>query len=143
MELLELYDLTGNTANINGGGNGIGKATHLMLVNAGATVAVCDLDHGDAPKMAVQINSTGKKALGVTCHFTKDEDLVNLVDFTVKEPGGVHILLNNAGVGGGGRENPFKILVEDFAWRFQPNVFSARRLSQLCVPHYWRRSTNF
>jgi 7-alpha-hydroxysteroid dehydrogenase len=36
--------------------------------------------------------------------------------------------------GHGGRENPFKITVEDFARRFQLNVYSAWNLCQLCVP---------
>lgn len=43
--------------------------------------------------------------------------------------------MNNAGGGGGGRENPNSITVDDFAWRFQLNVYSAWRLCQLCVPY--------
>jgi 7-alpha-hydroxysteroid dehydrogenase len=66
---------------------------------------------------------------------TEDSHLVQLVEETVKQLGGVHILVNNAGGGGGGRENPFKISVDDFAWRFKLNVYSAWRLSQLCVPY--------
>lgn len=63
------------------------------------------------------------------------EDSVNLVDAKVKHLSVIHIVLNNAGAGGGGRDNPFKISAEDFAWRFHQNVFSARRLSQLCILH--------
>jgi len=57
-----------------------------------------------------------------------------LVETAVKELGGVHILINNAG-GGGGRENPFKISVDDVKRDFELNVFSGWRLCQLCVPH--------
>ncbi len=135
MELNKLFDLNGKVAIVTGGGNGIGKASCLMLAKAGAAIAVSDLKHEDALKVAEEIKAAGGKAIGVACNVTKDEDLVSLVETTVKELGGIHVLVNNAGGGGGGRENPFKISVDDFAWRFQLNVFSAWRLSQLCVPY--------
>lgn len=65
----------------------------------------------------------------------KDDDLVNLINTTVKELGGIHILINNAGGGGGGRENPFKISVDDIKRDYELNVFSGWRLCQLAVPH--------
>jgi 7-alpha-hydroxysteroid dehydrogenase len=135
MSIHQLFDLAGKVAIVTGGGNGIGKACCEMLAEAGAAVAVSDLKLSDAEAVAKEINDKGGKAIAVECNVTKDKDLVNLVDRTVKELGGVHILVNNAGGGGGGRENPFKISVEDFAWRFQLNVYSAWRMCQLCVPH--------
>ena len=77
----------------------------------------------------------GVKAIAIECNVLKDEDLVNLVETTVKELGGVHILINNAGGGGGGRENPFKISVEDIKRDYELNVFSGWRLCQLAVPY--------
>jgi 7-alpha-hydroxysteroid dehydrogenase len=134
MTINKLFDLNGKVAIVTGGGNGIGKACCEILSEAGAAIAVSDLKLADAESVAAEINSKGGRAIAVECNVTKDEDLVNLVDRTVKELGGVHVLVNNAGGGGGGRENPFKISVEDFAWRFQLNVYSAWRLSQLAVP---------
>lgn len=77
----------------------------------------------------------GVKAIAIECNVLKDEDLVNLVETTVKELGGVHILINNAGGGGGGRENPFKISVEDIKRDYELNVFSGWRLCQLAVQY--------
>ena len=135
MKYEKLFDLTGKVAIVTGGGNGIGKASCLMLAKAGAAIAVTDLKHEDALKVADEIRSLGGKAIALECNVTKDEDLVAVVENTVRELGGIHILVNNAGGGGGGRENPYKITVDKFAWVFQLNVFSAWRLSQLCAPH--------
>lgn len=135
MDTTKMFDLTGKVAIVTGGGNGIGKACCFMLAQAGAAVSVGDLKFDDADKVAAEIVKRGGKAIGISCDVTSDSDMTHLVEKTVEELGGVHILVNNAGGGGGGRENPFVISVDDFAYRFQLNVFSAWRLSQLCVPH--------
>lgn len=135
MSTAHLFNLKNKVAIVTGGGNGIGKASAIILAEAGAAVAVSDLKLADAEAVAEEIKSKGGKAIAVECNVTDDSHLVNLVDRTVKELGGVHILINNAGGGGGGRENPFQIDVARFAWVFQLNLFSAWRLCQLCAPH--------
>lgn len=130
-----LFDLEGKTAIVTGGANGIGKATAILLAKHGANIVIGDFDLEAAQKTANEILELGVKAIAVSCNVLKDEDLVNLVDTTMKEFGSIHILINNAGGGVGGRENPFKISVEDFKRVFDLNVFSGWRLSQLCVPH--------
>lgn len=89
----------------------------------------------DAQEVAAQIIDQGGQALAVSCNVLKDEDLVNLVNQTVAQFGALHILVNNVGGGGAGRESPEQITVEQFARVFQLNVFSLWRLSQLCAPH--------
>ena len=135
MKILNLFDLTGKVAIVTGGANGIGKATAILLAKAGANIAIGDFKLEDAEKTAKEIQELGVKAIAVSCNVLKDEDLINLVETTVKELGGVHILINNAGGGGGGRENPFKISVDDIKRDFELNVFSGWRLCQLCVPY--------
>ncbi|WP_372829934.1 SDR family NAD(P)-dependent oxidoreductase, partial [Psychrobacter maritimus] len=131
----ELFDLTGKTAIVTGGANGIGKATALRLAQAGANIVIADLKLEDANKAAKEIEGYGVKALAVECNILRDEDLVAMVDKTVEVFGSINILISNAGGGGGGQENPFKITVDDFRRDFELNVFSAWRLCQLCVPY--------
>lgn len=135
MNTSDLFNLKGKTAIVTGGANGIGKATAVILAQHGAIIAIGDFNLEDAQKTAKELESFGVKAIAVSCNVLKDEELVNLVETTVKELGGVHILINNAGGGGGGRENPFKISVDDIRRDFELNVFSGWRLCQLVVPH--------
>ncbi len=130
-----LFDLTGKTAIVTGGANGIGRASARMLAEYGAAVAIADLDLADAQAVADEIESAGGRALAVDCDVTDDGDRQRLVERTVEAFGGVHVLVNNAGGGGAGRESPDDISVEQFAAVFELNVFSAWRLSQLCAPH--------
>ncbi|MBY5950652.1 MAG: glucose 1-dehydrogenase [Cyclobacteriaceae bacterium] len=134
MQTKNLFELKGKTAIVTGGGNGIGKACCEILASHGANVVVSDLKVEDAQSVVDGVKADGGKAIAVSCNVTKDEELMNLVNTAVQSFGGVHILVNNAGGGGAGRESPYKITLEDFAWVFQLNVFSAWRLSQLCAP---------
>lgn len=131
----ELFDLSGKTAIVTGGANGIGKASALRLAQAGANIVIADLKMDDAKAAAKEIEDYGVKALAVECNILKDDDLVALVDKAMDEFGAINILINNAGGGGGGQENPFEISVDDFRRDFELNVFSAWRLCQLCAPH--------
>lgn len=135
MQANALFDLTGKVALVTGGGNGIGRASCLMLAKFGATVVITDLKLEAAEKVAKEIIDQGGKALALSCNVLQDEDLVNVVERTVAECGSVHILVNNAGGGGAGRESPFEITLAQFERPFQMNVFSAWRLAQLCAPH--------
>ncbi|MBP9925009.1 MAG: glucose 1-dehydrogenase [Cyclobacteriaceae bacterium] len=135
MDYSKLFDLSGKTAIVTGGANGIGKATAMMLAKHGANISIGDFNLEDAEKTAKEIRNLGVKAIAISCNVLKDEDLVNLVDTTVKELGGIHILINNAGGGGGGRENPFKISIDAVKRDYELNVFSGWRLCQLAVPH--------
>lgn len=97
MAIKSLFYLSGKVAIVTGGGDDIGKGCCEMLAEAGASVVVSDVNIENAEKVAKQIKDGGGKALGIECNVLKDEDLVRLVENTVKEFGGVHILVNNAG----------------------------------------------
>lgn len=134
MNVNNLFDLSGKVAVITGGGDGIGRGCSRILAAAGASVVVSDRDYDKAVGVASEIEQDGGKAIAVACDVLKDEDIVNLVERTVSEFGAVNILVNNAGMGGGGRENPFNIDMEYFERIYRVNVFAPFRLCQLVVP---------
>ncbi len=125
----ELFDLSGKTAIVTGGANGIGKATALRLAQAGANIVIADLKLEDAKAAVKDIEEYGVRGFAIECNILKDDDLVNMVEKVVAEFGSINILINNAGGGGGGRENPTKISVDDIRRDFELNVFSGWRLS--------------
>lgn len=76
----------------------------------------------------------GGKAIAVECNVLNESDLQALIDATVAEYGKINILVNNAGLGGGGRENPFKIDLDYVRRIYAINVFAPWQLSKLAAP---------
>ncbi len=89
-------DLSGKTAVVTGGGQGIGKALCLGLAQAGATVVVAARTEQRIQAVAQEIEAAGGKALAKPTDLTKPEDIDALVKTTTDTFGGAHILINNA-----------------------------------------------
>ena len=130
-----LFDLTGKVAVVTGGGDGIGRGCCEILAAAGASVVVSDLSLEKAEEVARSINLAGGKAAAVECNVLRKEDLENVVAFAVKSFGTVNILVNNAGIGGGGRENPYNIDLAYVEKIYAINVFAPWQLCKLVAPY--------
>lgn len=138
MEINHLFDLKDKVAIITGGGDGIGRGCCEILAAAGASVVVSDINESRAKCVADYIDAQGGQATSVKCDVFDDSDLRNLIETAVTEFGTVNILVNNAGLGGGGRENPFKIDLAYVERVYRMNVFVPWRLCQLAVPEMWK-----
>lgn len=135
MDIKKLYDLSGKVAVVTGGGDGIGRGVCRTLVHAGASVVVSDIDLVKAQETSRLIRQEGGEVTPVACNVLDSEDLENLVSTAVREYGTVNILVNNAGLGGGGRENPFKIDRQYVERIYAVNVFAPWELSKLVAPY--------
>lgn len=123
------FTLSGQVAIVTGAGAGIGRAIAMAFARAGASVAASDLRSDAARAVADEISASGGQAIGLACDVTKEDDLVSLVDATLKRFGKVTVLVNNAG---GGGPKPFDMSMDDFVWAYKLNVFSIFRLTQIC-----------
>ena len=96
--------LEGKVAIVTGAGGirGIGRATALTFAEAGADIAICDIntigETFDLEGNAEEIRKLGRRALAVQADLSKDSDVDNLVAKTVKEFGTIDVLANVAGM---------------------------------------------
>ncbi len=90
--------LAGKVAIVTGAGQGIGRAIALALAAAGAKVAVNSATETNSSAVAEAIRAAGGEAIAVAGDVANAEFCQKLVDETVSKLGGLHILVNNAGV---------------------------------------------
>jgi glucose 1-dehydrogenase len=101
--LEEIMQLAGKVAIVTGASSGIGRAIALALAEAGAAVTV-NYNSGKERAAEVEraITGSGGQAISVQGDVGKVAELENLVARTVERFGRLDIMVNNAGVGGGG-----------------------------------------
>ncbi len=96
--------LRGRGAIVTGGSTGIGRAIALALAGSGADIAFTFLDKGDEARGEAEATAAELRALGVRV-LARDADsrdgdgVAGFVDEAVGFLGGLHILVNNAGIG--------------------------------------------
>lgn len=95
----KLFDLTGKKALVTGAAVGIGRAYAVALAQAGADVAIVDLDENTGKKTAEEIKSFGRDSLFLRCDVTQKEQVDAMVDAVVRQFGRLDIGVNNAGIG--------------------------------------------
>ncbi len=94
----DLFDLSGQVAVLTGVASGIGKASALMLSDAGATIVGGDIDEAGAQATADEIKTSGGTAVVQRVDVTKRADVDALVDRAQSEFGHVDIMGNIAGI---------------------------------------------
>ena len=85
---------------VTGAGQGIGKAIALRLANAGADVAIMDINLSAAEAAAQEIEGVGRKALPLHADVSQASEVNTAVTQVLSTFGRVDILVNNAGIAG-------------------------------------------
>jgi NAD(P)-dependent dehydrogenase (short-subunit alcohol dehydrogenase family) len=97
-----MKDLAGKAAFVTGAASGIGFGIASALAQAGVKVMLCDIEEAALAAALDKLKSTNADVDGVRADVSLKGELQAAAARTVERYGKVHILVNNAGVGGGG-----------------------------------------
>ena len=96
MTILQKFDLTGRVAIVTGGVGLLGTEFCRTLAEAGASVAVLDLNAASSSATADSLTKSGYKSLGVSADITKPDSVNAAVEKVLSEFGRLDILVNSA-----------------------------------------------
>jgi NAD(P)-dependent dehydrogenase (short-subunit alcohol dehydrogenase family) len=93
-----LFDLTDKIAIVTGAGRGVGRTVALALAAAGADIVASARTAPEIETVCSEVRSLGRRAEAVVTDVTVEASGEHLISTTVDRLGGLHILVNNAGI---------------------------------------------
>jgi len=96
--VLNKFALDGQVAVVTGGGQGIGRSIAIALGEAGAKVAVADLEFSRAETVAAELQAKGIQSLAIKVDVSKKQECEDMVQKVLSAFGDLHIGVNNAGI---------------------------------------------
>ncbi|MEW5830409.1 MAG: SDR family oxidoreductase [Chloroflexota bacterium] len=94
--ILDKFSLSGKTALVTGGAGLLGREFCRTLAEAGASVAVVDLNQAAAQSVADDLTAAGFRALGLGADITRPDSVKAMTAAVVSTFGGIHVLVNSA-----------------------------------------------
>ncbi len=134
-------DVEGAVAVITGGASGIGRSTALELARRGADIVVADLHDTRIEEVRAEVESLGRRYLGVHCDVAKDADVERLRDEALATMGHVDIAMSNAGVAMLGPAEGLSM--EEWDWILQINLLGVIRGARAFIPHMLERGSGY
>lgn len=93
-------NLNDKIAIVTGAGQGIGRAIAHRLANAGADVAILDLNQPAVETVAKELENLGREVIPIQADVSESLDVNTAVEMVISKFGRVDILVNNAGIAG-------------------------------------------
>jgi NAD(P)-dependent dehydrogenase (short-subunit alcohol dehydrogenase family) len=127
--------LTGQRALVTGGDSGIGRAVAVAFAKEGADVAIAYLsEHEDAEHTRKLVEETGQRCVTLPGDLTDPAHCREVVERTVRELGGLHLLVNNVA-----DQRPVdsfdELSEEQWLHTFDVNLHSYFRVTKAALPH--------
>ena len=129
-----MRDFRGKGAFVTGGASGIGLALGRALAEAGMNVMLADIEQGPLDKAVAELREGGAEVRGIRCDVSDRAEVERAAIATVSAFAKVHVLCNNAGVGGGG--GPMEqISPGDWEWTLGVNLMGVIHGIASFLPH--------
>ncbi len=129
--------LAGKTVLLTGGGSGIGFALARQLAAKGARLALCGRRPEPLDEAVRVLRAAGGEAIRVRGDVAQEDDRARMVDDTVRQLGGLDVLINNAGNVRAGRLEATH--AADIQAMIEVDLLAPILMTQLALP-YLRRS---
>ena len=130
------FNLSGRVAVVTGGNGGIGLAMAEGLASAGADIVIAARDSKKGAKALTILQGFDVRSTFIQVDVRDPSSISDLVESVVRELGGLHILVNNAGTND--RKQPEEYALEEWQTIIDTNLTSAFVASQKVYPHMSR-----
>ena len=115
-----MEDLKGGVAVVTGGAGGIGLGAVERFLSEGMKVVIADIEPATLDREVKRLSEAGGDVLGVACDVRDPDAVAELAERTLSHYGGVHVVMNNAGVGPAGPM--LETTPADWRWIIDVNV---------------------
>lgn len=123
----------GRVAVVTGAASGIGLAMANALAAAGCSVVLADVQADALEAAAAEVAAQGVDTLAVVTDVSKADQVEALAAATMERFGAVHVVCNNAGVGGAG--DPWIGPIETWEWVIGVNLWGVVHGIRAFLPH--------
>jgi NAD(P)-dependent dehydrogenase (short-subunit alcohol dehydrogenase family) len=128
-----MQELAGRVAVVTGASTGIGRSIARAFAAEGMKVVLASQNAGRLAAAVRELQATGAEVLGVPTDVADEAAVQHLAAVTVEAFGGVHVLVNNAGVFAPGYA--WEISREDWEWVMGVNLWGPIHAIRAFVPH--------
>ena len=120
-----MRDFEGKVAVITGGASGMGKAFAERFAREGVKIVIADIEQEALDATVQELQQAEHDVIGVLADVSSPQAIEELAEKTLAAYGKVHLLFNNAGVGGGDEgTNLWDHSLQDWQWTFGVNFWS-------------------